>query len=572
MAFNKSPSIGQKADQLDKDTDSHQTTVPESLTKTSLQASVASAPTSFATLEPHQPAIRGKGGVTNRGRNNRRPHQQYKEQLALSQFSTPDFKKFFVIKPYEDINLWKTVDTIKANRELENYIKGPPNRVTELKNGSLLVEVKTKEQANKIKAIKQINKVKVTVIEHSSLNYTKGTIRCKRFIDVPDETLIEEMKEYKVIDIYKIKRKEQNDLVCTGTIILTFDTCTLPSQIKIGWKIFEVREYIPFPRRCFKCQAFGHSSKSCHAQEAICANCGDPQHGPECYSPPHCCNCEEPHRASDKNCFYYKLESEVLATKTKEKISYSAAKRRVLKDFVKPMTSYAQALKVNIDSRTERNNKHAPNQGVVGNQIPINDASKKEQQSRDTQTLGTVLEKQTQDQKKQTDSNLSNESETLKRIPTILTTLSDMEDTNNRKRNISQDNNRDNQQKFAKITPEAQQAAGTSGVGVPRRPASASGEVAHSQRTGGATGAYTAPQQANNAQIAQMQRPVPQHTQPPLAISGAAAVSGVGGALHQSNMEVDNFISPSPVLHTRPHRERSSSKDRKSNNQDRRKV
>ena len=34
-------------------------------------------------------------------------------------------------------------------------------------------------------------------------------------------------------------------LVNTGTIILTFDRCTLPTNVKIGWKSYEVREYIP---------------------------------------------------------------------------------------------------------------------------------------------------------------------------------------------------------------------------------------------------------------------------------------------------------------------------------------
>ena len=143
-----------------------------------------------------------------------------------------------------------------------------------------------------------------TVIPHSSLNYTKDAIRCKRFIEIPDETLIEEMKEESVIDVYKIKRKERGELVCTCTVILTFPRCTLPSRIKIGyWKWYEVREYVPTPRRFFKCQDFNHSSKACYCTESIYVNCGEAQNEPEYYSPPQCYNCDEAHPASDKSCF-----------------------------------------------------------------------------------------------------------------------------------------------------------------------------------------------------------------------------------------------------------------------------
>ena len=99
----------------------------------------------------------------------------------------------------------ENVDTIKANRELEIYLKGSPKKMSELKNGSLLIEVDSKEQATKIMQIKCLNNINVMVKKHSSLNYTKGTIRCKKFIDVAEEILVEELKHAKVMEVYKIK-------------------------------------------------------------------------------------------------------------------------------------------------------------------------------------------------------------------------------------------------------------------------------------------------------------------------------------------------------------------------------
>ena len=138
------------------------------------------------------------------------------------------------MKANDECNIWKTADTIIANREVEKYLKGSPRKVMELTNGSLLVEVASGDQATKIKQIKSLNNISVTIQEHSTLNYTKGTIRCRRFIDVPEDTFIEELKLYNVRDMYKIKRRQQSQLINIGTIILTFYRCTLPNNVKIG--------------------------------------------------------------------------------------------------------------------------------------------------------------------------------------------------------------------------------------------------------------------------------------------------------------------------------------------------
>ena len=67
-----------------------------------------------------------------------------------------------------------------------------------------------------------------------TLNYTNETIRSRSYIDADDDTLISEIKENHVIDLYKVQRKEQGEYVKTGTMILTFDRCDLPTHVKIG--------------------------------------------------------------------------------------------------------------------------------------------------------------------------------------------------------------------------------------------------------------------------------------------------------------------------------------------------
>ena len=60
----------------------------------------------------------------------------------------------------------------------------------------------------------------------------------------------------------------------------------------------------------------------------------------QCDKPAKCWNCAEDHPASSTDCFYYELEQEIIAVKTREKISYSEAKKIAIEKN-KPQISYA---------------------------------------------------------------------------------------------------------------------------------------------------------------------------------------------------------------------------------------
>ena len=129
------------------------------------------------TLVNNRRGGRGRG----RGRGSRQPNQriEFPELNKNEHFS--NYKKFFLMKDPNNEPLWPKLNTLEANRELIRIIKGEPKRITELKNGSLLIEVMNKEQSIKIKQIKKLNNIDVVVNEHNSLNSTKGTIYSKGF-------------------------------------------------------------------------------------------------------------------------------------------------------------------------------------------------------------------------------------------------------------------------------------------------------------------------------------------------------------------------------------------------------
>ena len=304
----------------------------------------------FNTLEPYSnPSFRGRGGF--RGRSNRR--RNYSEFPPLIKATNHDHKRFFLIQSSENKELWKEIDTLKANKELENCLKGIPAKVNELRNGDVLVEVTNADQSQRIRQLKTLGGCTVSVDAHKSLNYTKGTIHSKRFCKREDNELLEELASCNVVSLYKMQKRIEGEFQPTGTMILTFDMCYVPESVKIGWTSLEVREYIPEPRRCYHCQRFAHSSKACREPEERCANCGEWRHNnSSCQNPPSCCNCEGAHAASDKKCPVYLQEKELIALVTKEKVTYSEARKKLGIPFKRKPT-YANIVSNNSRMDTE---------------------------------------------------------------------------------------------------------------------------------------------------------------------------------------------------------------------------
>lgn len=91
--------------------------------------------------------------------------------------------------------------------------------------------------------------------------------------------------------------KREGTEVKTKHLILTFERHTLPVLVKAGYLNCRVRPYVPNPQRCFRCQRFGHGSRSCRRKET-CAKCGSHDHVADiCENEVCCANCKGPHPA-----------------------------------------------------------------------------------------------------------------------------------------------------------------------------------------------------------------------------------------------------------------------------------
>ncbi|XP_064464350.1 uncharacterized protein LOC135375606 [Ornithodoros turicata] len=114
--------------------------------------------------------------------------------------------------------------------------------------------------------------------------------------------------------------------ITTKHIILSFQLHKLPTTIKAGYLNCHVRPYVPNPRRCFKCQHFGHGSQVCRGQET-CPKCSGTDHPAEsCRYQVRCANCKGDHPVYSRSCPRLKDEKEILRIKAEQNISYKDAK------------------------------------------------------------------------------------------------------------------------------------------------------------------------------------------------------------------------------------------------------
>ena len=114
---------------------------------------------------------RSRGNHRNRG-NRLPPHEMFKlkQKYLADMYSTGKYKRFFVITPEaEDASDLGAKNTIKANRDLERILGGEPKKITELKEGKLLIEVQSKQQSLRVREINKLHNTTVTVTEHNFL-------------------------------------------------------------------------------------------------------------------------------------------------------------------------------------------------------------------------------------------------------------------------------------------------------------------------------------------------------------------------------------------------------------------
>lgn len=274
----------------------------------------------------------------------RRPATRNNDNQTMEEFRlTPPYKKFLTIRATDETIDLRKINTIKAYDELSTCLGESPD-LSETRKGTLIFQSKNELTTRKAKNITTLAGIPITVEDHDRLNETRGTIWYANHPNYSEEEILDGLRKYGVKAVYRTKQKQGNSLTPTSIYILTFDHCNLPSSVLLGWTKCSVRLYVPKPRRCFKCQAFGHGANNCRREVGRCVNCSLEVHELPCEREQKCANCQGNHPANSTSCPMYRTEQEVLATQAKENIPYLEARRRVRSTYVRPQVTFATAV------------------------------------------------------------------------------------------------------------------------------------------------------------------------------------------------------------------------------------
>ena len=206
---------------------------------------------------------------------------------------------------------------------------GDVKSAKKLRNGTVLIEVSTKEQAQKALNMTTWFDTPITVTAHRSLNTSRGVIRCRDLRDCDDADVLNALSSQGVVEVKHIFTKRNDKLEPTNTFILTFNLPSPPKAIKAAYMKIDVELYIPNPLRCYKCQRFGHGKTACN-RNAACAKCGQEGHDDkDCQNPPHCANCSGDHTAYSKECPVWYKQCDITRLKHEKNISFYEAKQIV---------------------------------------------------------------------------------------------------------------------------------------------------------------------------------------------------------------------------------------------------
>ena len=257
--------------------------------------------------------------------------QPTNSSLSSSSTSTkkPYVPRFLIIHSEKEGETISSLSPFVVHKTIMS-IAGEPKCIKNLRSGDLLIQCAKESHEKNLLQMKTFCGLKNSVTPHSSLNTSKGIIRCPALSRVTSDDIKEGMVEQGVADVRRITVRRDGETKLTNTYVLTFNSPNLPTVVKIGFLQVKVDVYIPNPLRCYHCQVFGHHENKC-GRHAVCCNCGEPEHcAPSgvCDKPAKCVNCSGDHPANSKQCPQWEKEKKILKIKCENSLSFPDARKQ----------------------------------------------------------------------------------------------------------------------------------------------------------------------------------------------------------------------------------------------------
>ena len=198
-----------------------------------------------------------------------------------------------------------------------------------LRNGSMLIKCRDREQQGKAKTMSTVEGKKVECSLFSGRKLVRGVVT-----GIPVRISAEDVKgnitNARISDVKRMKANRNGIKEDSLSVLITFDEKSLPEKILIGYMCYYVRPYVPPPLRCFKCQRFGHVAAVCKGKQR-CGRCGGDHEYGKCEEGAKlkCCNCGGEHSSAYRGCEVSKKAEEVQRVRVTQGVSYAEAAKTV---------------------------------------------------------------------------------------------------------------------------------------------------------------------------------------------------------------------------------------------------
>lgn len=238
-----------------------------------------------------------------------------------------DLKVIVTFKEEGNFNL------IKAAKLIEQKI-GKFKYAKYLSNKRLIIFVKDEKQLDRMLNTKVLNGERISTHVPGNAAKLRGVI-----YDIPQditmEVVMKEVRGGKVVKATRLQTKRNGVKEDSLSVLLEFEG-EMPKKVIMGYFRFDVREFIPAPLRCFKCQRMGHTVLQCKGKMR-CAKCGGEHEYGKCVEGTkiRCCNCGGEHSAAFGGCPVQQQAREAQKYKVLNQVSYADALKKVKGDEIK---------------------------------------------------------------------------------------------------------------------------------------------------------------------------------------------------------------------------------------------
>ena len=222
-------------------------------------------------------------------------------------------------KPVKQLSPWAIDDTLRP-------LDTSP-LIAELTPDGTALKIFANDKAH-AHALQTITHIADTPVSITTTNQsTQGTIWAPELDELSTDVLLEGFGPQGVTAVYRPPRGPK------ALHVLTFAGSTLPPKVHAGYLMYEVRALVPKPRRCAKCQRYGHVEAKCRSH-AVCGQCALPHPTADCQSDyHHCAACGGDHPVTSKDCPKWQLEVRVSTLISKDKLPPREARSKAEREF-----------------------------------------------------------------------------------------------------------------------------------------------------------------------------------------------------------------------------------------------